>query len=104
MSPCPLGPKARDERPWRAVEGESLRWRCWGGDYVVFNSSSGQTHLLDVVTGRMLVELTDGSCDILEIRCDIARFLEVPDDERLASTIAGILTRLEEAGLIERMN
>jgi PqqD family protein of HPr-rel-A system len=86
------------------VEGEALRWRCWGGDYVVFNPSSGQTHLLDVVTGRILIELTDRFRGVPEIRSGIARFLEVPDDERLASTIVDILNRLEEAGLIERMD
>jgi PqqD family protein of HPr-rel-A system len=102
MTPCPLGSQAPGERPWRVVEGESLRWRCWGGDHVVFNPLSGQTHLLDVVTGWILTDLTGGSRDLLEIRSGIARFLEVPDDERLASTIADILVRLEDAGLIER--
>jgi PqqD family protein of HPr-rel-A system len=104
MPPSPFGSKAPGERPWRVVEGERLRWRCWGGDYVVFNPSSGQTHLLDVVTGRILTELTAGSRNLLEMRSDVARFLEVADDERLGSTITDILIRLEEAGLIERMN
>jgi PqqD family protein of HPr-rel-A system len=104
MTPWPLGSQAPGERPWRVVERERLGWRCWGGDYVVFNPSSGQTHLLDVVTGRIVTELTDGSRDLLEIRSRIAKFLEVPDDDRLASTVANILIRLEEVGLIERMD
>jgi PqqD family protein of HPr-rel-A system len=103
MSPHPLGSKALGKGSWRAVGAEPLRWRCWGGDYVVFNPLSGQTHLLDVVTGRILTELTKGSRDLLEIRSGIAGFLEVPDDERLASEIADVLLRLENAGLIEQM-
>jgi len=70
---------------WRVVEGETLRWRCWGGDYVVFNPLSGQTHFLDIVTGRILTLLLAGSRSLSEIRARIALFLEVEDDERSPS-------------------
>jgi PqqD family protein of HPr-rel-A system len=83
------------------VAGQALRWRCWSGDYAVFNPLSGQTHFLDIVTGRILVLLMAGPHDIGQIRSRISQFLEVPDDDQLAATIGGILMRLENAGLVE---
>jgi hypothetical protein len=32
----------------------------------------------------------------------VSRFLEVPDDHKLAATVDDILRRLEDAGLVER--
>ena len=57
------------EQSWRVVEG--LRWRCWDGDFVVFNPLSGYTHLLDVVTGQILTLLISGRCYSLcgALRC-----------------------------------
>ena len=85
---------------WRIAGSEPLRWRCWAGDYVVFNPLSGQTHMLDIVTGRVLRLIDSGISNIDRIRSEISAFLEVGDDDRLAQALHDILARLEEAGLI----
>ena len=36
------GPDAR----WRAIPAEALAWREWDSDVVVFNETTGSTHLL----------------------------------------------------------
>jgi PqqD family protein of HPr-rel-A system len=89
---------------WRVAEGQALRWRCWSGNYAVFNPLSGQTHFLDIVSGKILSLLMAGAHDVDEIGSGVSEFLEVPNDDRLASTIAGILMRLEDVGLVERSN
>ena len=81
--------------------GEPLRWRCWAGDYVVFSPLSGHTHLLDILTGQVLTVIMAESPSVAELRSQTSTFLEVENDERLAKTIDGILSRLEEAGLVE---
>ncbi len=86
---------------WRIAGGERLQWRYWDGDYVVFNPLSGQTHLLDIVTGKVLMLIMSGSSSATEFRSEISTFLEVDDDNRLSKSISDILSRLEEAGLIE---
>jgi PqqD family protein of HPr-rel-A system len=91
-----------DEPSWRVVEG--VRWRCWDGDFVVFNPLSGYTHVVDIVTGQILTLLTSGRTTVAAVRSDVSAFLEVPDDDKLADTVHGILLRLEDAGLVERLD
>ena len=76
-------------------------WRNWDGDYVVIGSLSGETHILDIVSGRALERIMERPSSVLEIRSDIANFLEVENDKELASSVAKILKRLRDAALIE---
>ncbi len=86
---------------WRVAGSEPLRWRSWTGDLVVFNPLSGQTHLLDIVTCQVLKLIMSESSIFDDLRLEISIFLEVNNDNRLAQTISEILSRVEEAGLIE---
>jgi PqqD family protein of HPr-rel-A system len=86
---------------WRVAANEPLKWRCWSGDYVVFNPLSGQTHFLEIFAGHVLKLIMSGTSSILELRSEAARFLEVESDDRLAQTVEELLRRLEEVGLIE---
>jgi PqqD family protein of HPr-rel-A system len=101
MTSDPLSSRGRGAKSWRVAAGQTLRWRCWSGDYAVFNPLSGQTHLLDIVGGKVLALLMAGPHDIDQIRSGIATFLEVPNDDELAATIGGILMNLENVGLVE---
>jgi PqqD family protein of HPr-rel-A system len=92
------------ERSWRVIAAEALRWRCWEGDYVVFNPLSGHTHFLDIVSGQILTQLMPGRCTGSAIRSSVSQFLEVADDDKLAATVDEILIRLEDMGLVERVD
>jgi PqqD family protein of HPr-rel-A system len=97
------GPTARLDggQHWRAVG--SLRRRSWGGDLVVFNPLSGQTHALDVVSAEILMRLMAAAFTTAELRSAVAAYLELPEDGRLAAAADDILLRLESAGLAERL-
>ena len=86
---------------WRVAGSKPLRWRSWGGEYVVFSPLSGQTNSLDVVTGQVLKLILSESSSFDDLCLKISIFLEVNNDNRLAQTIREILSRVEEAGLIE---
>ena len=86
---------------WRVAGDEPLKWRCWAGDYVVFSPLSGQTHFLDILAGHVLEQIMAAPPSISELHSDIARFLQVEPDDRLAQTVEELLRRLEEVGLIE---
>jgi len=75
--------------------------RFWDGDYVVYNPLSGNTHTLDVVAGEVLKAITSGALSVSELCAHLAQFLEVPNDERIASHVADIVRALDELGLIE---
>jgi PqqD family protein of HPr-rel-A system len=82
------------------VRGE-LPVRCWGGDYVVYNPLSGNTHIFDIVTGEVLKEIIAGDASSEKLYQHVADFLDLPNDARVAQDVGEILTVLDELGLIE---
>ena len=75
--------------------------RCWDGDYVVYNSLSGNTHILDIVAGELLRAISAGPTDSDRLSQHLAQFLDVPNDAAVAKHTGEILVVLDELGLIE---
>ena len=88
------------EPGWRLAADE-LPVRSWGGDYVVYNPLSGDTHIFDLVAGEVLHALERGAGSEPELRQRVAALLEVPDDAALAAEVRRIVAQLDELGLIE---
>lgn len=86
---------------WRLSVTSPLPLRVWDGETVVFNPLSGDTHLLDILTGELLRALMTGPASVAALRQTAAEFLEVPDDEQLAQHVGQMLASLDELGLIE---
>ena len=78
--------------------------RYWGGDYIVYNPLSGDTHVLDIVAGEALRAIIAGTTASSAICQRIASLLEVPSDKRVAAQVEAILVRLDELGLIEAVD
>ena len=68
---------------------------------MVFNPLSGRTHVLDVVAGEILTLIAAAPAAPGDLNRDVAEFLEVEDDEKLAAMVETTLARLDELGLIE---
>ena len=85
---------------WR-VDGRPLAWRSFGDEYVVYNPSTGETHLLDLFAGEILklVEQEPGSVNDLVQRVVVA--LDVGETADLASTVRELIARFDQLGLIE---
>ncbi|HYX63001.1 MAG TPA: HPr-rel-A system PqqD family peptide chaperone [Burkholderiales bacterium] len=88
------------EPRWRLAADE-LPVRSWGGDYVVYNPLSGDTHIFDLVAGEILRALERGAGSEPELRQSVAALLEVPADAALAAEVRRIVAQLDELGLIE---
>lgn len=86
---------------WQSASGPAIPARWWDGDCVVYNRLSGDTHVLDVVTGEVLRSVLSGPLPAADVRRRLAAFLEVPDDAQIADTVGKILNHLDELGLIE---
>jgi PqqD family protein of HPr-rel-A system len=86
---------------WRLTVAEPFPVRCWEGDYVVYNSLSGDTHLLDIVSGHVLTRIIESPARASELRSRVAAFLEVPDDAAVDAQVNEILEALDDLGLIE---
>jgi PqqD family protein of HPr-rel-A system len=78
-----------------------LPLRVWDGEVVVYNPLSGDTHLLDVLTGELLRVIIAGPATVPALRAAAAMLLEVPDDESLGQHVGQALAALDESGLIE---
>lgn len=78
-----------------------MPFRNWDGDFVVFNPDSGNTHILDILSGEVLVGLFAAPSDEDAIAERMAAFLDIPADAGFAARIRQILGALEELALIE---
>jgi PqqD family protein of HPr-rel-A system len=90
-----------NDRAWRIWSGGEIAFRYWDGDYVVYNSLTGSTHVLDVVAGEVLEAIRAGRGQGSELCRCVADFLEVPNDAAVADNVRKILAQLDEFGLIE---
>ena len=86
---------------WRLTVAGPLPLREWDGDYVVYNLLSGDTHVLDIVTGEVLRTIMADRTSGGDLCRHIADFLEVPNDAAIADQVDGILIALDRLGLIE---
>src|SRR5262245_3008659 len=86
---------------WRISTEGPIPVRCWDGEYAVFNPLSGDTHLLDIVAGKVLETIIAGAVSTSHLSTRIAEFLNLPDDTNLQENIGAILASLDELGLIE---
>jgi len=86
---------------WRICGGFVVRMHCWDGDYVVYNPFSGQTHRLDIVSGRLLQWLNTGPKTFGTLCRDVETFLELDDQTLTKATVGRILESLSDAGLVE---
>lgn len=88
---------------WRVPVEGTLPLRYWNGDYVVYNPLTGNTHVLDIVSGEVLTIIMAGRATSRELYQRVADFLDVPNDSRTADNVDEILAALDELGLIERV-
>jgi PqqD family protein of HPr-rel-A system len=86
---------------WRIWSGGEIALRYWDGDYVVYNSLTGNTHVLDTVAGEVLNAIRAGRGQWSELCRSVADFLDVPNDAAVADNVRKILAQLDELGLIE---
>jgi PqqD family protein of HPr-rel-A system len=87
---------------WRVSTTAQLPMRNWDGDYVVYNPLSGNTHILDIVTGEVLKVIAAGPARASSLCRRVADFLELPpDDDNLSGHVGEILGVLDDLGLIE---
>ncbi|HEY5799199.1 MAG TPA: HPr-rel-A system PqqD family peptide chaperone [Burkholderiaceae bacterium] len=75
-----------------------MRARFWDGEYVVFNSASGDTHLLGPAAMAALNALQAGTLDQQALAYAVASWCA--DDEDRAGAAASLLDDLYELGLI----
>ena len=93
----------KDTPRWRAPSGSLLRWRSWEHEFIVYDSGSGQTHLLDPIAAETLRILERVSASPHELFQLLAESLQIKPDGELSSYLEKLLPKLERLGLVERI-
>jgi PqqD family protein of HPr-rel-A system len=86
---------------WKIGDASKLCWRIWDGECVVFDSRSGETHLLNPLAVEVLQTLEQGPADGSHLTRLIASTFALEAEPDLARAVDEVLTRLDELGLTE---
>lgn len=81
-----------------------LIWQEWDGIYIVYQPSSAETHVFNETTALILKFLEKGPLAMKTVREQMEIALGVSPEELVADDFVFATTRLEELGLIERLD
>ena len=86
---------------WNLVSNATLYWKTLQDECVVFNSASGQTHLLDPISALFVHQIQQRRQESDELFFETARLLECDLTPEIRTTFEERLWKLEASGLIE---
>ena len=90
-----------DTLAWQLRAGQQLRMLAGNDESVIYNDSSGETHLLSAIAVSMLQQLERGPANFSFISTAVASAWEFDSDEELRQTVHGLLAELDGLSLIE---
>lgn len=85
---------------WQVLDPEALHIRIWDNEVVVYEATSGNTHLLDTAAAQVLETLTDGPADTIAIAQALAHFWPQAPAELLQKQVDVMLAELAGINLI----
>jgi PqqD family protein of HPr-rel-A system len=85
---------------WRVIPGQSLRYRQWDDDTLLYNDLSGATHLLGPAALCLLETLRPAPAAEAALAGALRAAFEV-DEDALEDELAGLLASLVRLDLIE---
>jgi PqqD family protein of HPr-rel-A system len=87
---------------WRLMSDQALQFRSWDDEFVVFNSLSGDTHLLGSTAAQILLKLQQAPSNTAVLTESLATLLHAEMDNELVIQVEQILVDLDTLALIER--
>jgi len=85
---------------WRIAD--SLHLRAWNDEFVVYHGLSGDTHLLGLAAGHILLALQQKVSDAIALSESLATMMGVRTNSEFMLEMNKILTDLNALALIER--
>jgi PqqD family protein of HPr-rel-A system len=86
---------------WCLSPGQSLRYRQWQGESVLYNDLSGDTHLLADVSVHVLLALQAGPLSQRALAAGVRAEFDAADGEVDDAMLAELLDELQKLALIE---
>lgn len=87
---------------WRLISNQSLHFRFWNDECILYNSLSGDTHLLDLAATQVLLQLQQAPSDMTTLAGSLAPLLQTEMDGDISLQVERLLADLDTLGLIER--
>jgi PqqD family protein of HPr-rel-A system len=84
--------------------GRDLAWEGWEDLHVVFQRTSGETHVFNETTRAILGRLQDGPLALDEMVRLLARAMGIDEAGLAREDFLAVTARLDELGLIERVD
>jgi len=86
---------------WQQLNGVDFLQRRWEGELVVYNTGSGDTHLLETLSAEIFIHLQEQPAGLPQIVEHIADTFLYEVDEELKTHISDMLVQLQKLRLIE---
>ena len=85
---------------WRVADGQSLAYRCWDDEAVLYNDLSGATHLLGPAALCLLETLRPGPASAAALASRLLEEFDI-DGEDLGPGLEALLDELSRLYLVE---
>lgn len=89
------------ELTWCIAPGQTLRYREWQGEYVLYNDLSGDTHLFSESAIHLLYTLKNAPAGEAALAAGLRAEFDDEGDEIDDAAVAGLLAQLAALALIE---
>ncbi|MDP1896712.1 MAG: HPr-rel-A system PqqD family peptide chaperone [Sulfurimicrobium sp.] len=87
---------------WRVISAHALHFRSWEDGFIVYNSLSGDTHLLGSSAAHVLLKFQETPANAALLASSLAPLMQAEMDEEFVSQIDQLLADLGNLALIER--
>lgn len=104
MEPPPPGRSGQPADLWRLQPARRLHWRDWGGDSVVYDESSGETHQFSPLAAAAMAWLEERPHSAIGLTGAIATDLGSAVDDELHAAVTASLEQFLEIDWIEPLN
>lgn len=88
------------DQSWGTVGSLELKWLCYGEEYIVYNVSSGDLHLLNPVAAEALKILEKSKTSLNGLTKQVALKLDIEAGVDLERHIHHFLLKLARLGII----
>lgn len=90
-----------DETVWRITQGSELLWKRLEDDFLVYDTGSGNTHLLDLLSGNILQFIQSCRPTTRDLCAHMDSTRLPPHRNPSSSYLENLLERFQRLGLVE---
>lgn len=87
---------------WRVISDTALCFHSWNGEFVVYNTLSGDTHLLGSMAAQILLKLQQTPSDVITLAGSLGQLSQTELDDELSLQVEHLLADLDKLALVTR--